>query len=142
MANTGNKLTIGTIAANGLILIGAGHGVGPLLVLEIIFLTGGYGSLNELKFSMTGSYNSTITAACLFSFIGTVTLFISLFNVPKLYRVTGIVSLWVGFIYIVHSFFRGDNIAAFSFWTGTPFLVCSMILFVKTILSYKEPSAE
>jgi hypothetical protein len=124
------NLTIGTLVANLFILIGAGHGVGPIGFIEV-FGFSSYFFNQPILFS--GSYDDTIPVSLIISLIGQVLLFLSLFNLSHHIKIYAIALLWIGFAYLIHNIVKGDELSRFSFWSGTPFLICSIILFTLTI---------
>jgi len=120
--------TIWTLVLNCLILFGAGHGIGPLVLANIYLFAGE----KELSFSLTASYDQSILTAALFSLPGQLLLLVSLMakgdKSKYLLRLAGIVLLWIGYFYLVHHFFT-NGLARFSFFTGLPFLISSVMLF-------------
>ena len=139
LTNNHKSLTIGTIIANLFILIGAGHGVGPIGIVEV-FRFNSYFFHEPIKFS--GSYDNTIPLSLIISLIGQLLLFVSLFNLPKQLKMCAICILWLGFIYLTHNIVTGDKLSWFSFWSGTPFVICSVILFIRTLLVAKQESTQ
>jgi hypothetical protein len=125
-----STLTKGTFISNLLILIGAGHGIAPIIFFEAISLL----NFNDFdkSFSLSGDYESTLFAAAVLSLIGQLLLFVASLKGMNGLKVIAVMILWIGFIYLVHTTFKGnDNVAGLSFVTGIPFLVFSIILFVK-----------
>ena len=65
------RLTIWTIVLSFLIIIGAGHGIAFIGLLEIVglFYKFRIGTEN-LSFSLTASYNKSLSVAALFTLVG------------------------------------------------------------------------
>lgn len=122
-----------------IIVIGAGHGIGCIGMAEIISFP--YVTQNGLSLSLNSSYNDSMLTAALFSAIGQVLLYISLWmhnGKRKLtIRTVAIILLWTGFFYLTRQYFT-DSSAKLSFWTGTPFLLVSLGLSISTMLNYKN----
>lgn len=134
--NNYRQLTIWTLITNLLILIGAGHGVAPIGLLEAWSITSG--RLPHMPFAFSGDYNNTLYLSISISFIGQIILFISMFNVKQIIKLIAIIILWIGFTYLTHGIATGDGLSWFSFTFGIPFLTCSTLLFIKTINIPKE----
>ena len=60
-------LTILTLIFNSLILIGAGHGFGPLFLFEALIFTPNY--VNESEINLIGTYDQKIIPFAFFSII-------------------------------------------------------------------------
>ena len=129
-----NRLIVLTIVFNFLILIGAGHGIGILGLMEIV-------GLNEfiqgyVKFSLTGNYNDRLFTAATIAAIGQIILLVAYFRnfqVQK-FRIiyVGLFILFVSYFILTNDLFN-STLDIFSFWAGTPFFVLSIILLVMTI---------
>lgn len=130
------KLTIGILISSMCILIGAGHGVLPMLVFEIgIPLKHNY----PFSFALQKDYELNQAASAIYMLIGQILLFFSTVKRILAARLFALFVLWVGFFYLVHGLFRGDGLASFSFCTGIPFLSMSVWLFVFDIRHYLRP---
>ena len=128
-----NLKSIGVLLTNLIICIGAGHGFGPIILMEIfsiysLFLQGevAFNDANIPHFSFNNSYEDMITYFLLFSFIGQVIFLVSYLKfwkkkIKKIFRTLGILLMLFGFILISKNMFD-DGLAVFSFITGLPFL--------------------
>ena len=133
--------TIWTIVLSFFIIIGAGHGVACIGLLEIFGLSNFY-SIGDEQLSLlpTGSYEESIGAAALFALIGHIILIISIFikgNNKFLLKIIGIIFLWISFYYLVHNLFT-DSLALMGFLFGLPFLICSLVLFYRLTRQRKQ----
>ena len=125
-------LTIWTIVLNTVILVGAGHGLATIGIFEILFALAPFvGHLNfELSFSLNATYDQSLLAAALFSFLGQVALLVSIIRKKKgksAMRYLGIPLLWIGYFYLSHNFID-DAGSQLSLFTGLPFFVVSVLL--------------
>jgi len=127
------KLTIWTIVLSVIIIIGAGHGIGFLGLMEI----GGF--INRFKIgtenfslSLNSSYDNSIFPSALFALLGHLFLFVSLFKKNFLIQIAGLCFLWISFYYLIHDFIS-DPAALLGLFTGIPFLIFSGILFYRII---------
>ncbi len=138
------SLTIWTIILNFFILVGAGHGVACVGLVEVLWivatLTGRHISQDFISFSLAGSYAKSLGAAALLSFLGQVILLISfIIKEPGKIRVKllGLSLLWVGYYYLIHNCLE-DSASQLSMFSGIPFLIASGLLTYKMI---KEKSS-
>ena len=131
-------LTILTIVLSFFIIIGAGHGIACVGLLEIVGLFHKFNiGTEDFSFSLTASYDKSLSVAALFSLVGHIFLIASLIitkNYKKAYwtKLTGLLFLWTGFYYLTHNFFN-DDLSQISLVTGLPFLVVSIILATKMV---------
>jgi hypothetical protein len=100
-----------------------------MLFFEIIVLFPHVDSVKTL--SLAGNYDSTLFAAAILSLIGQLVLIVGAGRDNRLLKLSALVILWLGFIYLVHNIIESDSIAGLSFVTGLPFLIISLILFVR-----------
>jgi len=127
-------LTSWTVVTNFFIVIGAGHGIAFLGLIEIFWIP--YIKSEDFSLSPTAPYDKSLYTAALFSFVGQVLLIISFF--PKRaagkfwLKAIGLVLLWIGFFYLTHDLMF-DNAALLGFRFGIPFLICSVILFIMLV---------
>ena len=134
-----NRLVILTIVLNFLILIGAGHGIGFLGLIEILgvkeFIQG------DVKFSLTGIYDNRLFTAATIALVGQIILFVAYF---KKIQVQKLIAVYVGLFILFFSYFIltidffNSTLDSFSFWGGTPFLVFAILLLVKTIKNHRQ----
>ena len=130
------RLTIWTISLNFLIIIGAGHGIACLGLLEIVGLFHKFNIGTEnFSFSLTASYDKSLSIAALFAFIGHILLIVSMtsrnYKIIFWTKAVGLIILWLSFYYLTHNLFE-DDLSQISFTTGLPFLIVSIILAYKT----------
>ncbi len=131
------KLTIWTVVLSFFIIIGAGHGVACLGLLEIAGLlhTFNIGSV-DFSFSLSVSYEKSLSVAALFALIGHLLLIVSMasksYKIMFWTKVVGLFKLWLSFYYLAHMIFHND-LAQIGFLTGLPFLIASILLAYKLI---------
>jgi len=138
------SLTIWTIVLNFFILVGAGHGLACIGLLDVFWivatLTGRHINQGFVSFSLTGSYEQSLGAAVLLSFLGQVILLISfIIKEPGKIRIKllGLSLLWVGYYYLIHNCLEAST-SQLSFFSGIPFLISSGLLTYRMI---KEKSS-
>lgn len=129
------KLTVWTIVLSFFILIGAGHGIIPIGIFEILFLTHGFKYVeNNFSIIPTNSYEQSFLTASFYAFIGHIFLVLSLFmtkiKLNLILTAAGLIFLWTAYYCLSHNFFSED-LSQFSFYSGVPFLVVSIILVFK-----------
>jgi hypothetical protein len=133
-----NRLIIFTIVFNFLTLIGAGHGIGFLGIIEILapneFIQG------YVKFSLTGDYDNRLFTTATIAIVGQIVLFVAYFtkmDVQKFKTIyAGLFILFFSYFILTIDFFN-SKLDRFSFWTGTPFLLLAILLLVKTIKNHR-----
>ena len=138
--------TIWVIALNFLIIVAAGHGIACLGLIEIFWMRFFYGiNTEDFSFSPFVSYDKSIGMAAMLSLTGQIFLILSLFlkrrKMHLLSQVIGLSLLWVGFFYLTHELFI-DQLALFSFTTGLPFLILSILLLVNIIRTNRAKPIE
>ena len=128
------KLTIWTIALSFFIIVGLGHGIGCMGLIELAWLTNF--NTEDFSISLTSSYNTSLNAVALFAIIGHLLLIISLFvkAQEKNYwiKITGTIFLWISVYYLTHNLFT-DSASQIGFFSAIPFLICSGILFYSIV---------
>jgi hypothetical protein len=137
------SLTIWTITLSFFIIVGAGHGIGCVGLIEIISIAGivtrHVFNDGDFTFSLTAGYEKSLIAVGIFSLIGHILLLISLIlkeNIKKaLTKVVGLTCLWTAFYYLTHNFSH-DELSQIGFFTGLPFLICSIILAYRIIKEF------
>lgn len=130
-------LTIFTVLFNFLIVIAAGHGIVFIGLLEIFWLPQFYSiGTDDFSLSFTSPYDKVTGAAAFLSLVGQIFLIFSLLVKGRktilVARITGLIILWTGFFYLTRLLFV-DTAALFSWVTGLPFLICSVVLFYKAV---------
>lgn len=121
------------LGTNFMICIGAGHGFGPMILLEffaienLLFNRTSESFYTTLpSFSFINSYEDMLVYFILFSSLGQIILLISYVQFLKIkvkiiIRFSGIMFMVFGFFLISKNLFI-DSLAIFSFITGLPFL--------------------
>ena len=126
-------LTILTLIFNSLILIGAGHGFGPLFLFEALIFTPNY--VNESEINLIGTYDQKIIPFAFFSIIFQNVLIISLFaknTVKKNLIIISLILLLSNLLYFTFDFTE-SSLSTFSLISAIPFIVTALILFVKNL---------
>lgn len=134
------SLTIWIIVLNFFIIIGAGHGIGCIGIIEILSLigtlTGQIFDKEDISFSLTSTYDKSLLVVGLFSLIGQLLLIISLITKKpdkKVWtKIGGLIFLLIGFYYLTHNYFN-DDLSKIGFFTGLPFLICSLVMLFKLV---------
>lgn len=124
-----NQIAI-TLGCNLFIVVPAGHGLGLLAMIEWISLFTGD------AFS-AGEYETSLRAVSLFSLVGQLILFGSLFIKRQIVLakvlIAGVFTLFIGFFLLTFRSLSGDLSAIVSLVTGVPFIVMSVILLTKLL---------
>jgi hypothetical protein len=135
--NNKRKLTKWTIILNVLIVVGAGHGIGVLGLIEIVWLLDIIDK--GIIISLNVSYDDRLGIAAFISLIGQLTLISSWFikknNIKFIVKVLGVIFLWVGLFFLTYRF-TTDTAATISLITGIPFLVASILLIVGEVKNF------
>ena len=140
--NSFENLTYWTIALSILIIVGAGHGIACLGLLELMSAANRF-EIGSAYFSLsfTSPYDRSLSASVLFFFLGHLLLLGSIFvKGEKLIfwtKIVGLLFTWLGFLYLTHNL-AGDNLSQIGFFTGAPYLVCSIILAHKVISQFRN----
>ena len=134
------SLTIWTVVLNFFILIGAGHGLASIGLIEV------WGIFNKFQFnaeyfsfSLTASYEDSFGPVAILFLAGQIFILLSLLlkkNSAIIWtRIVGLGFLWIGFYYLTHNFFNSADggLSQLSFYTGIPFLIASFRLVYKTL---------
>jgi hypothetical protein len=123
------KIKIFTIIIHSFIIIGVGHGIGIMGIIDIASipnLIDGYG------FTLKGEFSDKIMSIGLISLIGKVLLIISLFLKSKLnkriFEIVGILFLWVSVYFLTSGNWSYNWLYGFTFLTSVPFLIASIKL--------------
>lgn len=129
------KLTIAVLIASLCMLIGVGHGIGPIVILEVMIP---FHHNYPLSFALERKYEDNLAASAIFLFAGQMLLLFTTVKRQIPGRLFALFVLWVGFFYLVHGIFISDSLAWFSFCTGLPFLTMSVVLFSFDIKQYSQ----
>jgi hypothetical protein len=115
-----------TVAASCFILIAAGHGVAPMIMVEYFALGGIITGNNAIQtcFSFDCSYDNSIVVASMVILLGQ---FITTIYEIVILSVLGILVILFGFLYLCHNFSH-DSLSSFSFFSGMPFVILSIIV--------------
>lgn len=112
------------------IIIGAGHGIACVGLLEIVGLLHKFDmGTEDFSLSLASSYNESISATALFAFLGHILLIISMLiknnTLNSRIKFFGLLFLWVSFFYLTHNIFS-DGLSQIGFVTGLPFFIVSI----------------
>jgi|GEM_PF-2719064 len=126
------KLGVAALISNMLILVGAGHGVAPILLLETSVL---FRLPNIAEFfSSLPEYEKPAYLSSIILLIGQILFVAALFTTKRLFKVLAMCILWIGFVILTYKIFSGDNLAGFSLLFGLPFLILSGIYTTKLMV--------
>jgi len=131
------RLTIWTFVLSFFIIIGAGHGIACVGLLEIVGLFHKFNiGTEDFSLSLTASYDKSLAAVALFALVGHIFLIISILtkNYRQLFwiKIIGLLFLWTSFYYLTHNS-ANDNLSQIGFVTGLPFFIVSIILTFKVV---------
>jgi hypothetical protein len=118
-----------TIILHSFIILGVGHGIGIMGIIDIASIPN---LIEDYGFTLTGNFSDKIMSIGIISLIGKVFLILSLFTKPKLnkrvYEIVGIALLWVSVYFLTSGNWSFDSSYEIAFWTSIPFLISSLIL--------------
>lgn len=116
------KLTYWVLITNCLIIIGAGHGIAPILFFEFIlpFNMGSDGF--DFCVGLHCSYDQSLFLTAILSFCGQLLLLIANSEESSISRIVSLTFMWLGLFYICHNF---DEIATITFLYASPFIITS-----------------
>ncbi|MBX3256162.1 MAG: hypothetical protein KF862_18640 [Chitinophagaceae bacterium] len=131
---TTRKLKTWTIISHGLIVIGAGHGIFCLFIIEIWAFP--YLTKENFSFSFS-SVDNHLPVIGLTTFLGQIALIFSLaHNKEKLRNIShiiGLCMLWLSIIYFTYDAGR-DSYMHIALLTAIPFAICTIITFAGQLL--------
>jgi|SRR6185312_13181381 len=131
---TNRKLKIWTIVSHGLIIIGAGHGILFLFIIEILAFP--YVTKENFSFSF-GSVDNHFPIVGLTTVLGQAALIFSiLYNKQKfknISQIIGLCLLWLSIIYFTYDTSK-DTYTHIALLTAIPFTVCTIITFIGQLL--------
>jgi hypothetical protein len=131
---TSRKLKIWTIVTHGLIIIGAGHGILFLFIIEI--LTFPYLTIDNFNFSFSAVGNH-FPVVGLTTFLGQTALIFSILHNNQKFKnisqIIGLCLLWLGVIYFTYDTNK-DSYTHIALLTAIPFAICTIITFTGQIL--------
>lgn len=119
-------LTILTLIFNTLILVGQGHGIGPLILIEVLLFTSDF----TKNINILGNYDERIIPFSFFSILVQILFLISFFTKTKKKLLN--FSLVIAFLNL--AFFTFDfsdsRLSSFSLISSIPFIIAGLILFL------------
>jgi hypothetical protein len=127
MITTNKKLKILTIISHGFIIIGAGHGIACLFVIEILWFP--YLAKDNFSISFSGVDNH-FPVVGLTTLVGQASLLCSILlrrqGLKNMFQVAGVFFLWLGLIYFICDTTSNTSIHIASI-TAIPFAICTII---------------
>lgn len=137
------KIKIFTILIHSFIIIGAGHGIGIMGILDVIGITQIPEMYkNGIEFNLNGDFQDRLSFVIIFSLIGKVLLIISLFlkgnRKKNISTIFGIIFLWISVYLLSSGNWNYDSLYEIAFWTSVPFLILSIILTYLIIKNVKQ----
>lgn len=124
---TTTKLKIWTIISHALIVVGFGHGILTLGVVEVFWVP------NIAKagftFSLNASFEARLPMVALTTLLGQLAIIYSIFNKKLAFHLLGLGFLWLSIIYF-NVGISTDAYVHFAIWTAVPFFICTLIVFV------------
>jgi peptidoglycan/LPS O-acetylase OafA/YrhL len=124
---TTKKLKIWTIISHGLIIVGAGHGILFLFIIEIFFFP--YVTKDNFNFSFSTDDNH-FPIVGLTTLLGQTTLVLSILNkkqkLKNIFQVIGLCLLWLSIVYFINDTTK-DAYIHLALITVIPFAICTII---------------
>ena len=124
---TSKKLKIWTIVSHGLIIIGAGHGILFLFIIEILAFP--YLTNDNFSFSFN-SVDNHFSVVGLTTFLGQAALIFSMWHNKQKFKnishIIGLCLLWLSIIYFTCDTTK-DNYTHIALLTAVPFAICTII---------------
>ncbi|MFD0764038.1 hypothetical protein ACFQZI_04195 [Mucilaginibacter lutimaris] len=123
------KLTYWILLTNCLIIVGAGHGVAPMIFFEI-FVPFNLGA-DGFEFCIGNcNYEKSILLSAILCFCGQILLLIANSEESRVTRTFGLVFMWLGLYNLCHNF---DDMAGITLSFALPFIVTTLyFLFFST----------
>ena len=122
-------LRILTIASSLIVFIGAGHGIAPIGLFEVVILS----DLRNLHLNISGSYDDRLPTVALLSLLGQCFLISSFFfdsNLKQKLTLTGCLILFAA-VFILTT--DPQNLSTLSFLTALPFIATALFLSIKEL---------
>jgi hypothetical protein len=133
------KVKIFTILFHSFIIIGAGHGIGIMGIIDIASIPN---LIDNYEFTLNGSFDDNIMSIGLLSLIGKILLILSLFmKINCIKYSTGLIGisiLWITVYFLTSGNWNYDSLYKLAFWTSIPFLISSLILTYLIIKNIKQ----
>jgi len=123
-----------TLITSCIIIIGFGHGIGPILFVELPY------PLAFRNIDLAYEYQYLVYPSVLF-LIGQLTYVVFLFSRNRIILWISLLILWTGLFLLIKSMFSGDAQGAFAFISGIPFMVLSGMLFRYSLQSPERDGA-
>ena len=123
------KIKIFTILFHSFIIIGAGHGIGIMGMIDIASIPN---LIDNNGFTLSGNLDDNIMSIGLLSLIGKILLIFSLFvktnRTKNLTGLIGIFLLWISVYFLTSGNWNYNSLYELAFWTSVPFIISSIIL--------------
>ena len=139
------KVKIFTILIHSFIIIGAGHGIGIMGMIDIACIPN---LIDNYGFTLSGNFDDNIMSIGLLSLIGKILLILSLFiktnRTKNLTGLFGLLLLWISVYFLSSGNWNYSSLYEIAFWTSVPFMISSIILtylIIKNIKQNKKPVA-
>lgn len=133
------KVKIFTILIHSFIIIGAGHGIGIMGMIDIASIPN---LINNYGLTLSGNFDDNIMSIGLLSLIGKILLIFSLFiKINRIKNLTGLIGislLWITVYFLTSGNWNYDSLYELAFWTSVPFLISSLILTYLIIKNIKQ----
>jgi len=133
------KIKIFTILIHSFIIIGAGHGIGIMGMIDIASIPN---LIDNYGFTLSGNFDDNIMSIGLLSLIGKILLILSLFvkinRIKNLTALIGISLLWITVYFLTSGNWNYDSLYELAFWTSVPFIISSIILTYLIIKNIKQ----
>ena len=124
-------LSILTLLFNALILIGAGHGFGPIILFEFLIFSSDFTRDSEIN--LIGKYDEKLIPFAFLNLIFQIILFSSLFMNQKLKTrliTISVICLLLNLLYFTYDFIE-SSLSRFTIISGIPFIIIGCYLILK-----------
>jgi hypothetical protein len=129
------RLSVVILFLSMLIIVGAGHGIGLLIFIELLLIPDLISYLIEGR----NSFEDVIVISGIVVFFGQLFLTVSFFKKSRaqvLYQFTGVITILIGFVMLTYPLDTSNQ--RLSFYSGIPLLVFISILWVRYIIQFKK----
>jgi hypothetical protein len=121
------KSIILTIILHSLIILGVGHGIGIMGIIDIASIPN---LIDGYEFKLSGEFSDIIMSIGLISLIGKILLILSLFLKSEFYKqvleIIGIIILWISVYFLSSGNWSYNFLYSIAFLTSIPFLASSL----------------
>ena len=135
--NSLRTLKTWTIVLHGLIILGMGHGIIPLFLIEIILLPGLLQEAGE-------TFQRMLAIGAMLAIAGQGLIVVSMFAKKYLrkavFHIAGIITLWLSIGFLIYCT-TIDNGFVFLTVSAIPFLICTIITFYRYGKHYLKESS-